>query len=35
LEQAVDRFQYLLKLSPNDADARRELDRTLAMQHGS
>jgi cytochrome c-type biogenesis protein CcmH/NrfG len=37
LQQAVDRFQYLLKLSPHDADAQRELDltRKLAMQHSS
>jgi Flp pilus assembly protein TadD len=35
LDEAVDRLRYLLILSPDDPDARRELARTLAMQHSS
>jgi len=35
LDEAIDRFRYLLTLSPNDVDAQRELDRTRAMQRGS
>ncbi len=33
-KEAADRFRYLLSISP-DADARRELNRTEAMQRGS
>jgi Flp pilus assembly protein TadD len=32
---AIDQFRDLLKIAPDDADARRELDRTLAMLRGT
>jgi tetratricopeptide (TPR) repeat protein len=35
LDEAIGQFRYLLSVSPADADARRELERTLAMQRGS
>jgi protein O-mannosyl-transferase len=33
--EAIDQFRYLLKIAPDEADARRELDRTLAMLRGT
>jgi tetratricopeptide (TPR) repeat protein len=35
LDEAIRHFRYLLSVSPGDADARRELDRTQAMRHSS
>jgi tetratricopeptide (TPR) repeat protein len=35
IDDAIRHFRDVLKLSPNDADAKRELDRTRAMQRGS
>jgi|HubBroStandDraft_6_1064221.scaffolds.fasta_scaffold01769_5 cytochrome c-type biogenesis protein CcmH/NrfG len=35
LDEAIGQFRYLLSVSPGDADARRELDRTQAMPHGA
>jgi tetratricopeptide (TPR) repeat protein len=35
LDEAIDRFRYLLTLSPNDVDAERELDRRRAMRRAS
>jgi tetratricopeptide (TPR) repeat protein len=35
LPEAIDQFRYLLKVAPQDADATRELDRTLKMLRGS
>ena len=35
LGDAIDQFRFLLKTAPDDADAKRELERTLAMPRGS
>jgi tetratricopeptide (TPR) repeat protein len=34
-DDAIRHFQDVLNLSPNDADATRERDRTLEMRRGS
>jgi tetratricopeptide (TPR) repeat protein len=35
LAEAIDQFRYLLQAAPDDADAKRELGRTLEMSRGS
>lgn len=35
LAEAIDQFRYLLSVAPDDADAKRELNRTLDMLRGS
>jgi protein O-mannosyl-transferase len=33
--EAIDQFRFLLRTAPDDADAKRELERTLAMPRGT